>query len=107
MTTNVKPERRKAARREISLNGTLNCSRGSQVPIAIVDLSAEGFSADMGQRAMLGGRGFSVKVAGLESLGAELRWSAAASAGFRFAQPLHPAVLDHVVRAHPAESETD
>lgn len=107
MTTSTRPDRRKAARRETSIGGSLNCSRGSRVPIAIVDLSTEGFSAETGSRSLLAGRAFSVRVPGLESLGAELRWTEAASAGFRFANPLHPAVLDHVVRAHPAAPDGD
>lgn len=107
MTSNAKDERRRGPRHGTSMDGILNCSRGSQMRVAIVDLSAEGFNADVGHQSVFAGRGFSVKVPGLESLGAELRWTGAASAGFRFAHPLHPAVLDHVVRANPAETDND
>lgn len=107
MTKSATSDRRKVTRHETSMGGTLNCSRGSHMRIAIVDLSTEGFSAEMERCAHLAGRGFSVKVSGLESLGAELRWMDSANAGFRFANPLHPAVLDHVVRAHPATTDEE
>lgn len=107
MESIVEAERRKTARQGTSINGVLNCSRGSQMRVAIVDLSTDGFNAEVGHQPVLGGRGFSVKVPGLESLAAELRWTTAASAGFRFDHPLHPAVLDHVVRAKSVAPDND
>ena len=107
MTTKSSAERRKAVRHETAMKGVLNCSHGSRLKIDIVDLSTSGFSVEMGHPAISAGRGFAVQVPGLESLGAELRWKATESAGFRFVQPLHPAVLDHVVRAHPAKIDDD
>ncbi len=97
-------ERRKSLRYETGLDGTLSCSRGSRTPVAIVDLSVGGFNIDLGERSVSNGPGFSVKVPGLETLGAELRWADTSNAGFKFERPLHPAVLDHVVRSNPPDA---
>lgn len=106
MDTDFAQERREAARHVTSIRGTLNCSRGTRVTVSIADLSVSGFNAEGGYWPAAGDeRGFSVKVPGLEALGAELRWTDEESAGFRFAQPLHSAVLDHVVRAFPPKPD--
>jgi hypothetical protein len=96
MTKGYSAERRKAVRHETSMKGILDCSNGSRSKVEIVDLSTSGFNAEMAQP------GLAIRMPGLESLGAELCWTASERAGFRFSHPLHPAVLDHVVRAQPA-----
>ncbi|ANY18694.1 hypothetical protein A6F68_00159 [Tsuneonella dongtanensis] len=100
-------ERRKSVRHDTAIAGSLKCSLGSQVPITVVDLSAEGFSAGIKARAPMGGRSFAVRFGGLELLGASLRWKDDANAGFEFNRPLHPAVLDHVARQNPPDGNED
>jgi hypothetical protein len=102
MTKGYSAERRKAVRHETSMKGILDCSNGSRSKVEIVDLSTSGFNAEMAQPGLTADSGFAIRMPGLESLGAELCWTASERAGFRFSHPLHPAVLDHVVRAHPA-----
>jgi len=100
-------ERRGAPRFDTALGGHLVSSRGSRHKIEINDLSAGGFSMALGQQSFRDNVGYAVKFAGLETLGAELRWSARGDAGFRFDRPLHPAVVDHVVKAHPPANDSD
>ena len=107
MTKIANSERRKETRRATSMKGLLNHSRAGRRPVAIVDLSSEGFNADLGVHPVAADGAFSVKLGGLEVLGAELRWLSDMNAGFRFERPLHPAVLDHVVRAHPRADVED
>lgn len=107
MTKGYSAERRKAVRHETSMKGILDCSHGSRLKVEIVDLSTSGFNAEMAQPGLNADGGFAIRMPGLESLGAELCWTGAESAGFRFSHPLHPAVLDHVVRAHPAMADDD
>lgn len=38
-----------------------------------------------------------IKIPGLESLGAHIRWSDYQDYGCEFANPLHPAVFDHLI----------
>ena len=94
-------ERRGAPRFDTGLGGQLVCSRGSRHSIEISDLSAGGFSMPASQQNFSDRVGYAVKYAGLETLGAQLRWAGTDSAGFRFDHPLHPAVVDHVVRENP------
>ncbi|MCT2557562.1 hypothetical protein N0B51_01065 [Tsuneonella sp. YG55] len=91
-------------RHSTSLEGQLKSSRGARQAVGIVDLSTHGFNASLQSRPLAGGTGFSLKIGGLEMLGAEVCWANCTNAGFRFDRPLHPAVLDHVVRSHPPEA---
>jgi hypothetical protein len=95
-------ERRGSTRFETRIGGKLASSRGSRHAIEITDLSIGGFNMALEQRTVTAKAGYAVRFAGLETLGAELCWATGDEAGFRFERPLHPAVVDHVVRAHPA-----
>ncbi|MGN3974346.1 hypothetical protein [Tsuneonella sp. SYSU-LHT278] len=66
-----------------------------------MDLSPQGFRAEVGPHPVASGGAFSLKMGNLEALGAALRWTRDTSAGFAFDRPIHPAVLDHIVRVHP------
>ena len=45
-----------------------------------------------------------LRPAGLEGLNAVVSWTSGASAGIRFETPLHPSVLDFLVKSHPDET---
>lgn len=101
-------ERRASARFATRLDGNLVSSRGSKQAVEITDLSTGGFNTSLRPQSYMDSVGYAIKFAGLETLGAELRWASREEAGFRFDRPLHPAVLDHVVKAHtPANDEDD
>ena len=103
--TEESDERRGAPRFDTALGGHLVSSRGSRQAIEITDLSAGGFGMALGQQSFMDSIGYAVKFAGLETLGVELRWAGKRDAGFRFERPLHPAVVDHVVKAHAPADE--
>ena len=98
-------ERRRSPRYETAIDGDLVSSRGSKAAIRITDLSTGGFSMTLGHQSFMDSIGYAVKFAGLERLGAELCWAGRREAGFRFERPLHPAVLDHVIKANPLSEE--
>lgn len=100
-------ERRASARFATTLDGNLVSSRGSKQAVKITDLSTDGFNTRLRPQSHMDSVGYAIKFAGLETLGAELRWSGPEEAGFRFDRPLHPAVLDHVVRAHAPANDAD
>lgn len=87
------------------MTARLASSRGSKRAIEITDLSTDGFSTATSVGQLDNRTGYAVKFGGLETLGAELRWTGEDEAGFRFARPLHPAVLSHVVRGNPPPAE--
>ncbi len=107
MTKRTNQDRRREPRLELSLDGKLNGSRGTRRSVVLLDLSSHGFNAEVGLQPLGRDGAFSVKLAGLETLGAELCWASDANAGFRFDRPLHQAVVDHVVRANPPRKSED
>jgi hypothetical protein len=88
---------RKASRAEVTLGAGLRQRGASGITIQILDLSTHGFRAathlelDRGTDVWL-------KLPGLESLHAQVVWMRGHLLGCEFARPLHPAVLDMVVR---------
>ncbi|MGX7951522.1 hypothetical protein ACWPM1_03045 [Tsuneonella sp. HG249] len=100
-------DRRASVRFDTRIDGALASSRGARQSIEITDLSTEGFNTSLGSHTVTDKAGYAVRFAGLEVLGAELRWSAADEAGFKFDRPLHPAVLDHIVRENPPANDEE
>ena len=100
-------ERRASVRHATRLDGNLVSSRGSRQKVEITDLSTDGFSMSLKPESFMASVGYAVKFAGLETLGAELRWAGKQDAGFRFDRPLHLAVLDHVVNTHPPANDEE
>ena len=90
-------EGRKADRAEVTLGAGLRQRGASGVTIQIIDLSTHGFRA---ATHLVLDRGTDVwlKLPGLESLHAQVVWMQGHLLGCEFARPLHPAVLDMVVR---------
>ena len=100
-------DRRASVRFETRIDGALASSRGTRQSIEITDLSTDGFSTTLGLHTVTDKAGYAVRFAGLEVLGAELRWSATQEAGFKFDRPLHPAVLDYIVRENPPANDEE
>lgn len=63
----------------------------------LMDISSEGFRLFHLAR-FTGERNIFLKIPGMESLEAEIKWHRGDEYGCRFLSPLHPAVFDHVVR---------
>lgn len=106
MSKSEQDDRRSSPRFDARIDGRLKCSRGSRNAVAITDISVDGCAVAIGPQGVAEGRGYGIKIGGLETLGAELRWVGGREAGLQFDRPLHPAVLDHIVRENPPPDET-
>jgi hypothetical protein len=89
---------RRAARREVVLGAGLRQRGAHAVTIQILDLSTHGFRAAT-HLDLLPGSDVWLKMPGLESMHARVAWMQGHLMGCEFVRPLHPAVLDMVVRA--------
>jgi hypothetical protein len=88
---------RKAARAEVTLGAGLRQRGASGVTIQIMDLSTHGFRAAT-HLELERGTDVWLKLPGLESLHGRVVWMRGHLLGCEFVRPLHPAVLDMVVR---------
>src|SRR3954464_10161989 len=89
---------RRTARAEVALGAGLRQRGAHAVTIQIVDLSTDGFRAAT-HLELFPGSDVWLKLPGLESLHARVVWMHGHMLGCQFVRPLHPAVLDMVVRA--------
>ena len=88
---------RKAARTHVEFGAGLRQRGASGVTAAILDLSTDGFRAST-HLDLQPGADVWLKLPGLEPLHAKVAWADAHYVGCAFERPLHPAVLDMVVR---------
>jgi hypothetical protein len=91
-------EGRRAPRNEVALGAGLRQRGAHAVTVQIMDLSTDGFRAATHLNLFVGTDVW-LKLPGLESLHARVVWTARHVLGCQFVRPLHPAVLDMVVRA--------
>jgi hypothetical protein len=70
----------------------------ARIPAVITNLSITGFHLQSQGKLKLKGRIW-VRIGSLAPLMAEVIWNDAGCAGCAFSQPLHPAILDHIVGA--------
>lgn len=98
LSTDPGLEGRRAARREVVLGAGLRQRGAHAVTIQVLDLSTHGFRAATHLDLMIGSDVW-LKMPGLESLHARVAWMQGHIMGCEFVRPLHPAVLDMVVRA--------
>lgn len=89
---------RRAPRREVVLGAGLRQRGAHAVTIQIMDLSTHGFRAAT-HLDLMPGSDVWLKMPGLESMHARVAWMQGHLMGCEFVRPLHPAVLDMVVRA--------
>ena len=97
LSTEPGSEGRKASRAEVTLGAGLRQRGASGVTIQILDLSTHGFRAAT-HLELERGTDVWLKLPGLESLHGHVVWMRGHLLGCEFARPLHPAVLDMVVR---------
>ncbi|MFW5634350.1 MAG: PilZ domain-containing protein [Erythrobacter sp.] len=93
-------ERRIAARRHINMGALLKGTDGREFEGTIRNISETGclFRAERAQR-LEPGRHYSLRLEGLEMQVVCAAWSEDGHAGLELAEPLHPAVVDDLVRA--------
>ena len=97
LSTQADCEGRKATRAEVTLGAGLRQRGAGGVTIQILDLSTHGFRAAT-HLELERGTDVWLKLPGLESLHAQVVWMRGHLLGCEFARPLHPAVLDMIVR---------
>ena len=104
LTTDLRPAQdltsRKSERVKLELGAGLRQRGGTGVAIQIMDLSTDGFRATTHLQLEKGSDVW-LRLPGLEPYHAKVMWSKGAFIGCAFERPLHPAVLDMIVRKSP------
>jgi hypothetical protein len=98
LSTEPGSEGRKAERAEVVVGAGLRQRGAHAVTVQVLDLSTHGFRAAT-HLDMMAGSDVWLKLPGLESLHARVAWMRGHLMGCEFVRPLHPAVLQMVVRA--------
>jgi hypothetical protein len=88
---------RKSERTHVEIGAGLRQRGASGVTVQILDLSTHGFRAST-HLDLQPGSDVWLKLPGLEALHAKVAWANAHFVGCAFEKPLHPAVLNMVVR---------
>ena len=88
---------RQAERENVEIGAGLRQRGASSVSAQILDLSTHGFRASTHLDLQLGADVW-LKLPGLEAMHAKVAWSNSHFVGCSFERPLHPAVLQMVVR---------
>ncbi len=91
------PSARRAERADLLLGAGLRQRGAHQVTVQILDLSTHGFRAATHLELMTGSDVW-LKLPGLESLHARVVWMNGHLLGCEFVRPLHPAVMQMIVR---------
>ena len=89
---------RKAERADVSVGAALRQRGASAVTVQILDLSITGFRATT-HLELMPGTDIWLKLPGLESLHSRVVWMRGHLLGSEFMRPLHPAVLQMIVRS--------
>jgi hypothetical protein len=98
ISTDPGQDGRRAARKEVALGAGLRQRGAHAVTVQIMDLSTHGFRAAT-HLELEPGSDVWLKMPGLESMHARVAWMQGHLMGCAFVRPLHPAVLEMVVRA--------
>ncbi len=101
LTTDTRPASaltsRKSERVELEMGAGLRQRGGTGVAIQIVDLSVDGFRASTHLQLEKGADVW-VRLPGLEPYQARVMWAKGSFVGCAFERPLHPAVLEMIVK---------
>jgi hypothetical protein len=89
---------RVAARKEVILGAGLRQRGAHAITVQVVDLSVTGFRAAT-HLELEPGSDVWVKMPGIESLHSQVKWVRGHWIGCQFVRPLHPAVLEMIVRS--------
>ena len=93
-------ESRRAERAGVLLGAGLRQRGAHAVTVQVLDLSVTGFRAAT-HLELMPGSDIWLKLPGLESLHSRVVWMQGHLLGCEFVRPLHPAVLDMIVRNAP------
>ena len=98
LSTEPGSEGRRSARKDVVFGAGLRQRGAHAVTIQIVDLSTDGFRAAT-HLELFPDSDVWLKLPGLESLHSRVVWMHGHMLGCQFVRPLHPAVLDMIVRS--------
>ena len=101
LTTEIRPASNRASRKServaLEIGAGLRQRGGTGVGIQIMDLSTDGFRASTHLQLEKGSDVW-LRLPGLEPYQAKVMWAKGNFVGCAFERPLHPAVLDMIVR---------
>lgn len=91
------PERRRDGRQRIHMSVRCRIAPGQSPEVWLTEISVTGCQIAIREGLLTQGQHVVVKAQGLEGLPGRVRWVLNESAGIAFEQPLHPAVLTHLL----------
>ena len=97
LSTSPHDEARGAQRKDLVVGAGLRQRGAHAITVQVMDLSVTGFRAAT-HLTLEGGSDIWLKLPGLESLHARVVWQRGHRIGCEFVRPLHPAVLEMLVR---------
>ena len=100
LSTDPDDDGRRSVRADVALGAGLRQRGAHAVTVQVIDLSVTGFRAAT-HLELADGTDLWLKLPGLESLHARVVWMNGHLLGCEFVRPLHPAVLDMIVRSAP------
>ena len=100
------PDDRREDRYQIVLSGRCSNSRQQRATARITNLSTHGCKIETGPISLEKDATVWIKLGSRDPLQGEVRWHKADSAGVRWENPLHPAILDHIYAEHDASKDT-
>jgi hypothetical protein len=91
------PERRRESRQRILMDVRCRIAPGQSPEVWLTEISVTGCQILIHEGLLEAGRNVVIKAKGLEGLPGTVRWVLGEAAGIAFEQPMHPAVLDHLL----------
>lgn len=91
------PDRRRDGRQRIQMSVRCRIAPGQSPEVWLTEISVTGCQIAIREGLLTLGQPVVIKAKGLEGLPGAVRWVLNESAGIAFEQPLHPAVLDHLL----------
>ena len=98
LSTSPNDEARGAERKDLVVGAALRQRGAHAITVQVMDLSVTGFRAAT-HLTLENGSDIWMKLPGLESLHARVVWQRGHMIGCEFVRPLHPAVLEMLVRS--------
>jgi hypothetical protein len=94
---------REVDRKPLAMGGKIKTPHGRQ-DVALSDLSVKGAKIEAVYMILSPGQRIILRPEGLEGLNAVVTWATGPSAGLKFDTPLHPSVVEYLVKLHPDAS---
>jgi hypothetical protein len=96
--SNTLPERRREGRQRVLMTVRCRIAPGRSPEVGLTELSLGGCRILLREGLVTPGQHVVIKAKALEGLPGTVRWVMGDAAGIIFEQPLHPAVLEHLLQ---------